>query len=41
MPSSRVTSKGQITLPMEVREALDIRQVDLLTYEVEEALGDL
>lgn len=34
MPISRVTSKGQVTIPSEVRKALDIEQGDDLLFEV-------
>lgn len=34
MPISRVTSKGQVTIPAEVRKALDIEQGDDLLFEV-------
>jgi AbrB family looped-hinge helix DNA binding protein len=34
MPISRVTSKGQVTIPFEVRKALDIEQGDDLLFEV-------
>lgn len=34
MPTSRVTSKGQVTIPFEVRKALDIEQGDELLFEV-------
>ena len=34
MPTSRVTSKGQVTIPSEVRKALDIEQGDDLLFEV-------
>jgi len=34
MPSSRVTSKGQVTIPSEVRKALKIEQGDDLLFEV-------
>ena len=36
MPISRVTSKGQVTIPSEVRKALDIEQGDDLVFEVRE-----
>ena len=36
MPISRVTSKGQVTIPSEVRKALDIEQGDELVFEVRE-----
>lgn len=32
---SRMTSKGQVTLPKEVREALDLGKGDLLAYEIQ------
>jgi antitoxin PrlF len=32
--SARVTSKGQVTIPAEVRKALDIHQGDDLVFEV-------
>jgi len=34
MSRSRVTSKGQVTIPAEVRKALDIHQGDDLVFEV-------
>ena len=34
MPTSTITSKGQTTVPKEVREALDIGPGDKLTWEV-------
>jgi len=34
MAISRVTSKGQVTIPFEVRKALDIEQGDDLIFEV-------
>jgi antitoxin PrlF len=34
MPISRVTSKGQVTIPSEIRKALDIEQGDDLLFEV-------
>ena len=34
MAISRVTSKGQVTIPFEVRKALDIEQGDDLVFEV-------
>ena len=34
MSTSRVTSKGQVTIPAEVRKALDIQQGDDLIFEV-------
>ncbi len=32
--TSRVTSKGQVTIPFEVRKALDIEQGDDLLFEI-------
>ena len=34
MPTARVTSKGQVTIPSEVRKALGIDQGDALLFEV-------
>ena len=34
MSTSRMTSKGQVTIPAEVRKALDIEQGDDLVFEV-------
>jgi antitoxin PrlF len=34
MPTSTITSKGQTTVPKEVREALDLEPGDKLTWEV-------
>ena len=34
MPISKVTSKGQVTIPVEVRQALGIEQGDELLFEV-------
>ena len=34
MPTSIMTSKGQMTVPKEVREALDLEAGDKLTWEV-------
>lgn len=33
---ARITSKGQVTIPKDVREALGIREGDSLLFEVEE-----
>jgi AbrB family looped-hinge helix DNA binding protein len=35
MPHSTVTSKGQTTIPGEIREALNIKPGDRLQYQVE------
>ncbi|MGZ8868569.1 MAG: AbrB/MazE/SpoVT family DNA-binding domain-containing protein [Thermoanaerobaculia bacterium] len=34
MPTSTITSKGQTTVPKEVRDALDLEAGDKLTWEV-------
>jgi len=34
--SSKITSKGQVTIPFEVRESLGLGQGDLLAFEVKE-----
>ena len=34
MPTSTLTSKGQTTVPKEVREVLDIGEGDKLTWEI-------
>lgn len=34
MPTSTMTSKGQTTVPKEIREALDLGPGDKLTWEV-------
>lgn len=34
MPISKVTSKGQVTIPVEIRQALGIEQGDDLLFEV-------
>jgi antitoxin PrlF len=33
--TSKITSKGQITLPKHVRETLDVHPGDALVYEIE------
>ncbi|HZL06414.1 MAG TPA: AbrB/MazE/SpoVT family DNA-binding domain-containing protein [Coriobacteriia bacterium] len=35
MPRAKVTSKGQITIPAEVREALGVKQGDMLAFEAQ------
>jgi antitoxin PrlF len=34
MPTSTITSKGQTTVPKEIREVLDVGPGDRLTWEV-------
>ncbi len=34
MPSAKVTSKGQITLPKEIRKALGLRQGARVTFQI-------
>jgi len=34
MPLAKVTSKGQITIPAEIRKAMDIEQGDTLSFDV-------
>ena len=34
MPTSTLTSKGQTTVPKEVREVLDLTEGDKLTWEI-------
>ena len=34
--SARITSKGQVTIPRSVREALDLREGDEVVFRVEE-----
>ncbi|MBA2441754.1 MAG: AbrB/MazE/SpoVT family DNA-binding domain-containing protein [Rubrobacter sp.] len=36
---ARVTSKGQLTIPKEVRRALGVREGDSLVFEVEDGDG--
>jgi AbrB family looped-hinge helix DNA binding protein len=33
MPRAKVTSKGQVTIPSEIREALGVKQGDMLAFE--------
>jgi antitoxin PrlF len=35
--SARITSKGQVTIPRSVREALDLREGDEVLFRVEDA----
>lgn len=35
MPNAKITSKGQVTIPIEVREALGLKQGDTLTFEAQ------
>ena len=36
MIASKVTSKGQVTVPAEIRDKLGLREGDLLVYEFDE-----
>ena len=36
MPEATITSKGQITVPKEVREALDVQPGDVLDFVIDE-----
>jgi AbrB family looped-hinge helix DNA binding protein len=36
VPASKVTTKGQVTIPKEVRERLRIQAGDVLVYEFQE-----
>ena len=33
MPDAKITSKGQVTIPVEVRQALGLKQGDVLAFE--------
>jgi AbrB family looped-hinge helix DNA binding protein len=35
MPDAKITSKGQVTIPAEVREALGLKKGDMLAFEVQ------
>jgi AbrB family looped-hinge helix DNA binding protein len=35
MPNAKITSKGQVTIPAEVRKALGLKQGDMLAFEVQ------
>mgnify|MGYP001179675703 CR=1 FL=1 len=35
MPDAKITSKGQVTIPAEVRRALGLKQGDVLAFEVQ------
>ena len=35
MPNAKITSKGQVTIPAEVRVALGLKQGDMLAFEVQ------
>ena len=37
MPLARVTTKGQVTIPVEVRKALDIEEGDDVLFELDES----
>jgi AbrB family looped-hinge helix DNA binding protein len=34
MPNAKITSKGQVTIPAEVRRALGLKKGDMLAFEV-------
>lgn len=38
---ARVTSKGQLTVPKEVRRALGVREGDNLLFEIDESGGEV
>ncbi|MBI5141827.1 MAG: AbrB/MazE/SpoVT family DNA-binding domain-containing protein [Nitrospirae bacterium] len=38
MMASRVSSKGQVTIPREIRDVLGVAQGDSLTYEVRDGV---
>jgi antitoxin PrlF len=40
MPTATITSKGQVTIPKEIRERLHLREGDQLLFTVDEA-GDV
>ena len=35
MPNAKITSKGQVTIPVEVRQALGLKKGDMLAFEVQ------
>jgi AbrB family looped-hinge helix DNA binding protein len=35
VPDAKITSKGQVTIPAEVREALGLKKGDMLAFEVQ------
>ena len=35
MPNAKITSKGQVTIPIEVRQALGLKQGDMLAFEAQ------
>lgn len=39
MPSTKITSKGQVTVPKEVRETLGVRTGDRLVFEISPSGG--
>jgi antitoxin PrlF len=38
---SRLSSKGQVTIPKQIRETLDLRPNDYIAYEVQEGVAIL
>ena len=41
MKASRLSSKGQVTIPIEVREAIGLEPGDLVAYEVKDGIVTL
>jgi AbrB family looped-hinge helix DNA binding protein len=36
LPTSRITSKGQTTIPRDIRERLSLKPGDVLVYEIDD-----